>query len=143
MNADIKGEGRNSCGLFPGQTKIEFDVVFQCVHLRLKSHVPQPERRYPLAFLSLLSACLEMGLPAEPVTLSVEELDQLNRELANLRHDINNTLSLIMAATELIRYKPHLTERMMTTLIEQPPKILGSLAKFSDEFERTFGITRP
>ncbi len=84
-----------------------------------------------------------MGLPSQPVTLSVEQLDQLNRELANLRHDINNTLSLIMAATELIRYKPHLTERMMTTLIEQPPKIQGSLAKFSSEFERTFGITRP
>ena len=84
-----------------------------------------------------------MGLPSQPVTLSVEQLDQLNRELGNLRHDINNTLSLIMAATELIRYKPQMTERMMTTLIEQPPKILGSLAKFSSEFERALGITRP
>src|SRR5580765_3992068 len=90
-----------------------------------------------------ISAILEMGLPSQPVTLSVEQLEQLHRELAPLRHDINNTLSLIMAATDLIRYKPDLTDRMMTTLVEQPPKILGSLAKFSSEFERTLGITRP
>jgi hypothetical protein len=84
-----------------------------------------------------------MGIPSKPVTLTVEQLDQLNRELGNLRHDVNNTLSLIMAAVDLIRYKPHMTERMMTTLVEQPPKILSALAKFSSEFERTFSITRP
>ena len=88
------------------------------------------------------SASLEMELPSEPVTLSVEQLEQLNRDLANLRHDVNNTLSLIMAAVELIRYKPHMTERMMTTLVEQPPKIINSIGKFSAEFERTFGISR-
>ena len=84
-----------------------------------------------------------MGIPSKPVTLTVEQLEQLNRELGNLRHDVNNTLSLIMAAVDLIRYKPHMTERMMTTLVEQPPKILSALAKFSGEFERTFSITRP
>ena len=83
-----------------------------------------------------------MGIPSKPVTLSVEELDRLNHELSTLRHDINNTLSLIMAAVDLIRYKPHMTERMMTTLVEQPPKILNAIGKFSNEFERTFGITR-
>ena len=84
-----------------------------------------------------------MGLPSQPVTLSVEQLEKLNRDLANLRHDVNNTLSLIMAAVDLIRYKPHMTERMMATLTEQPPKILNSLGKFSTEFEKAFGITRP
>jgi hypothetical protein len=84
-----------------------------------------------------------MGIPSKPVTLTVEQLEQLNRELANLRHDVNNTLSLIMAAVDLIRYKPHMTERMMNTLVEQPPRILSALAKFSTEFERTFSITRP
>ena len=83
-----------------------------------------------------------MGIPSKPVTLSVEQLEHLNRELSNLRHDINNTLSLIMAAVDLIRYKPHMTERMMNTLIEQPPKILNSIAKFGTEFEKTFGITK-
>jgi hypothetical protein len=84
-----------------------------------------------------------MGLPTEPVTLTVAQLDELNRKLANMRHDINNNLSLIVAAMELIRHKPQLTERMMATLGEQPAKIGDSLSKFSTEFERTFGITRP
>jgi hypothetical protein len=59
-----------------------------------------------------------------------------------LRHDINNNLSLIMAATELIRHKPQMAERMMVTLMEQPPKITASITKFSTEFEQIFGIVR-
>ncbi|HZR19831.1 MAG TPA: hypothetical protein VFE51_21275 [Verrucomicrobiae bacterium] len=84
-----------------------------------------------------------MGLPTEPVTLTVAQLDELNRKLANMRHDINNNLSLIVAAMELIRHKPQMTERMMATLGEQPAKIGDAIGKFSAEFERTFGITRP
>lgn len=84
-----------------------------------------------------------MGLPTEPVTLSVAQLEELNRKLANMRHDINNHLSLIVAAMELIRHKPQMTERMMTTMGEQPAKIGDALGKFTSEFERIFGITRP
>ena len=85
----------------------------------------------------------QMGLPNEPVILTVAQLDELNRKLANMRHDINNNLSLIVAAMELIRHKPQMTERMMTTLGEQPAKIGDAITKFSVEFERTLGITRP
>ena len=84
-----------------------------------------------------------MALPSQPVTLSIEQLDELNRRLSTMRHDINNHLSLIMAAVELIRYKPQMSDRMMATLAEQPPKITESLTKFSVDFERAFGITRP
>ena len=84
-----------------------------------------------------------MGLPKEPVTLSVAQLEELNRKLGNMRHDINNNLSLIVAAMELIRHKPQMTERMIATLGEQPAKIGDSLAKFTAEFEKTLGITRP
>jgi len=41
-----------------------------------------------------------MGLPIQPVTLTVEQLGELNRQLGNMRHDINNNLSLIVAAAE-------------------------------------------
>ncbi len=88
-------------------------------------------------------ALREMGLPIEPVTLTVAQMDQLNRKLAVMRHDINNNLSLIVAALELIRHKPQMTERMMATLGEQPAKIGEALNKFSSDFERTLGITRP
>ena len=83
-----------------------------------------------------------MELPNQPVTLTVEQIGALNRELANLRHDINNNLSLVLAAVELIRAKPQMTERMTATILEQPPKVSAVLAKFSAEFEKTFGIKR-
>ena len=83
-----------------------------------------------------------MPLPRQPVTLSAEQVADLNRKLSTLRHDIHNQLSLIMAAVELIRYKPEMTDRMIATLVEQPPRVAAALAGFSTEFEQTFGITR-
>jgi hypothetical protein len=59
-----------------------------------------------------------------------------------MRHDINNHLALIVAAVELIRYKPETAEVRMASLAEQPAKIAATLAKFSAEFEQALGITR-
>jgi hypothetical protein len=121
-----------------------------------------------------------MALPTGPVTLKVEELDQLNRKLSDMRHDVNNHLSLIVAALELIRYKTkksavletwdHLktsdagsgldrallqdfdkklreqleqTDKMVVTLSEQPARVTEAIRRFSAEFERALGITRP
>ena len=84
-----------------------------------------------------------MGLPSQPVTLTVEQIEELNRRLSTMRHDINNNLSLMMAAVELIRYKPQTIERMITTLLEQSPKVTQAVGQFSAEFEKSFGITRP
>jgi hypothetical protein len=95
-----------------------------------------------LALCTLPAPQLEMGLPSQPVTLNVEQLNELNRKLSNMRHDINNTLSLIMAAVELIRHKPQMTERMLATLLEQPPKIADTITTFSQDFEKILGITR-
>jgi hypothetical protein len=97
----------------------------------------------PLAFCPPLSALSRrMGLPSQPVTLTVAQLDELNRKLSNMRHDINNHLSLIVAAVELSQHKPQMAERVMVTLSEQPAKITNAITKFSAEFERVLGITR-
>jgi hypothetical protein len=83
-----------------------------------------------------------MRLPSESVTLTPERIGELNSKLANMRHDINNQLSLMMAALELIHYKPETKDRMMAMLAEQPPRISTALGEFSSEFEQTLGITR-
>ena len=83
-----------------------------------------------------------MKLPSQPVTLTIEQVDALNRHLSKMRHDINNQLSLIVAATELIRQKPETLSRMIGTISEQPPKATQALLKFSTEFEKMLGITR-
>jgi len=84
-----------------------------------------------------------MRMPSEPVNFSVEQIQDLNQKLSTLRHDINNQLSLIMAATELLRHKPQMADRMLNTLSEQPGKIGAALTKFSKEFETAFGISSP
>jgi len=64
-----------------------------------------------------------MGLPSQPVTLSTGQIEELYRRLSTMRHDINNTLSLVTAAAELMRHKPQMAEKMTATLLEQPQKI--------------------
>lgn len=77
-----------------------------------------------------------------PATLSADQVNDLNRQLATMRHDINNYLSLIMAATELIRRKPETLDRISHTLVEQPGKISEAIVKFSASFETTFGLKK-
>lgn len=84
-----------------------------------------------------------MATPAGPVTLSPEQVEELNRRLGTMRHDINNNLSLIVAAAELIKFNPSSAERMSTTLAEQPAKIAEHLQKFSTEFEKALSGPHP
>lgn len=83
-----------------------------------------------------------MELPTGPVTLTADEIAELNRKLSVMRHDVNNQLSLIIAAAELIRFKPEMREKMANTLSEQAPKIMTQISTFSTEFEKALGIKR-
>ncbi len=83
-----------------------------------------------------------MGLPDKPVTLSPAQVEELNKKLSEARHNVNNFLALIIAASELIKRKPDTTARMVDTMAEQPAKIMEEFQKFSREFERTLSINR-
>jgi hypothetical protein len=84
-----------------------------------------------------------MALPTEPVTLSADQIGELNQKLTVLRHDTNNHLSLIMAAAELIRRRPESADQMLKTLVEQPQKIAAEIASFSSDLEAALQIKRP
>jgi hypothetical protein len=83
-----------------------------------------------------------MAVPEQPTPLTQEQLIELNRKLSFMRHEVNNHLSLVVAALELVRFRPEMRDKMLATLGEQPPKIMSEISKFSAEFEKTFGITR-
>jgi hypothetical protein len=83
-----------------------------------------------------------MPLPNESITLTVEQIKELNQRLADMRHDVNNHLSLMMAAAELIRRRPETAERMLDSIVEQPREISEIIAKFSRELESALKITR-
>jgi hypothetical protein len=84
----------------------------------------------------------QMILPTEPVTLSIDQINELHGKLSALRHDVNNQTSLIAASVELMRRRPESAERMLAMLVEQPHKISESIAKFSGDMESALGITR-
>jgi phosphoenolpyruvate carboxylase len=84
-----------------------------------------------------------MSLPTEPVTLSVEQIRELNQKLSDLRHDINNYVSVMLASTELLQRRPETAERLWVGLAEQPPKIIEAVTQFSRDLEAAFHITRP
>ena len=83
-----------------------------------------------------------MTLPTESVTLTAAQVLALNHKLSELRHDVNNQLSLVVGAAELIRCKPETTPRMLGTLSTAPQRISDQIRSFSDEFEKTLGIVR-
>ncbi len=82
-----------------------------------------------------------MDKPTHRVKFTPEQVKDLNRKLADLRHNVNNHLAMLVAAAELIRRKPELAPRIADALIEQPRKITEEIKTFSDEFEKVFGIT--
>jgi 2C-methyl-D-erythritol 2,4-cyclodiphosphate synthase len=84
-----------------------------------------------------------MPLPNESVTLSAAQIRDLNQELADLRHDLNNSLSLMTAAVELIKRRPENAGNMWDTLIEQPRKLTEAISQFSRDFETALHITKP
>lgn len=83
-----------------------------------------------------------MQIPQTPKTLTPEQVSELNSKLSHMRHEINNQLSLVVAALELIRFKPDSRDKMLATISEQPNKIIAEMQRFSTEFEQTFGIKR-
>lgn len=83
-----------------------------------------------------------MSLSNEPVTLSAEQVEELRKKLSVMRHDVNNHLSLIVAAAELIKLNPDALTRMAATLTEQPPRISEEISRFSAELEKTLRIQR-
>ena len=84
-----------------------------------------------------------MALPTEPVTLSVEQIRELNQKLSTLRHDVNGKLGLITLALGALQLKPEEGKRWMSIMGEQPQKIVADLTQFSTEIETALRITRP
>ena len=81
-----------------------------------------------------------MALPTQPVTLDVQQIQDLSQHFSFFRHDANNSVGLISAAAELMRYSPNAAKKWSTTLIEQPPRIAGKTREFIGETERVLGI---
>jgi hypothetical protein len=83
-----------------------------------------------------------MKLPSEPVTITPQQIATLNQTLSDVRHNINNYLSLITAAAEIVSRKPEMAPRMLANLVTQPQKVTDEMRRFSIEFEKLLQIER-
>jgi hypothetical protein len=73
------------------------------------------------------------------IALSAEQIADLNKRLSVMRHNVNNHLSLVVAACELIRRKPELAPRMIENIVQQPEKINAEVREFSEAMESLLG----
>jgi len=83
-----------------------------------------------------------MAPEVKSLQLSLEEVEQLNQKLIQTRHTINNQLSLIIAAVELMKRKPDAAERLIEEMATQPSRIAAEIEEFSRLFEITLRTGR-
>lgn len=83
-----------------------------------------------------------MALPDKPIVLEPQQIEELNKKLSTMRHNVNNYLALVVAASELMKRKPDLAPRMLENIMQQPERVITEMKAFSADFEATLGITR-
>lgn len=83
-----------------------------------------------------------MALPDKTIALEPDQVAELNKKLSTMRHNVNNYLALIVAASELLKRKPELAPRMIENIMAQPERVIAEMRAFSDEFEAKLGIKR-
>jgi len=83
---------------------------------------------------------LPVESPGQPLTLTVEEVQALQKRLADVRHNINNHLALIVAASELLARKPDAAIRVTAALKDPPDRIADELRQFQSDFEKALRL---
>ncbi|HEY1786590.1 MAG TPA: hypothetical protein VGJ73_00465 [Verrucomicrobiae bacterium] len=84
-----------------------------------------------------------MPSPSEPVTLSAEQVAELKHNLADLRHDINNNVALMLSAIEMMRRRPDTFEKMIESMARQPHRVTEAVVKFSKSLETALLGSKP
>lgn len=82
-----------------------------------------------------------MALPEKPIALAPDQVAELNSKLSTMRHNVNNHLALIVAASELLKRKPDMAQRMIENIMQQPDRVISEIRAFSDHFETALSIT--
>jgi len=81
-----------------------------------------------------------MASSKKAVRLSPRKVSEIERKLADLRHDVNNNLTLIVAAAEIIRHRPEQAEKFWESLMQKPMKVADRVTQFSNDLEKTLRI---
>jgi hypothetical protein len=70
------------------------------------------------------------------VHLEPEVVRSLDKSLSDCRHNVNNSLAMIMSALELIQFKPESTEKLIGTAMDHSKQITRQFESFARELDR-------
>ena len=70
------------------------------------------------------------------IHLEPDQVKNLGKSLSECRHNVNNSLAMIMSALELMQFKPEALEKLIGTAMTHSKQITGEFDSFATEFER-------
>jgi hypothetical protein len=65
-----------------------------------------------------------------PFEMSREELEAIHEKFREVKHDINNTLAVIMALSELAQRNPAHYEKLAKAVLQRGPDVVQKLSDF-------------
>ncbi len=69
-------------------------------------------------------------MPDAPFTVTREAFQALHDEFREIKHNINNTLAVIMALSELAQRNPAHYEKLAKAVLQRGPEVVQSLQDF-------------
>ena len=69
-------------------------------------------------------------MPEAPFEMSRAELEAMHEKFRELKHNINNTLAVIMALSELAQRNPAHYEKLSKAVLTRAPDVVQSLQDF-------------
>lgn len=69
-------------------------------------------------------------MPEAPFEMTRAELDAMHEKFRELKHNINNTLAVIMALSELAQRNPAHYEKLAKAVLSRAPEVVQSLQDF-------------
>jgi hypothetical protein len=69
-------------------------------------------------------------MPETPFEMSRAELEAMHEKFRDLKHNINNTLAVIMALSELAQRNPAHYEKLAKAVLTRAPEVVQSLQDF-------------
>ncbi len=67
----------------------------------------------------------------QAITISREELRELQSKFSEIKHSINNALAVMMALSEMSQRRPDYSEKLAAAVLTKAPQIVTGLQEFT------------
>ena len=79
----------------------------------------------------------------DDITISREEMAQLQKKYSEIKHSINNALAVMMALSEMSQRRPDYAEKLASTVLTKAPQIVSGLQEFTQALNEKAGTAKP